>query len=383
MQKIVFCLLTDLTYHRDMITGAAGYARDHQLPWVFTFEPKSAALLNNDSASRPDGAIIYLPHREDQAFPVPPPFPIVNVSSTTEKNLTVPSVLPDNSSIGRMAAAHLTSRGYRILYSIGPKTLFGKNRHKGFREYCEKCQGLEVHYFELPFPWSHKNISESGLSPDELEAIVRRSTTPPAFFLHDDDLALHFAQIAALAKLRVPFDLALMGVNNQEHVCMLNYPPRSSIQLSGEKMGYEAARQLHRQLEKIPIPDPVVNIPPSGLLERESTGYLNADDPSVRDALAFMQNHLGSNLLITDVAKAIGLSRRVLEKRFQRHMGVTIGKKWIEMRIDKARDMLLNTDLQLVEIANLTGFNTPQRLATVFKQYTGLTLTQARRQNRR
>ncbi|MCC5789650.1 MAG: substrate-binding domain-containing protein [Opitutales bacterium] len=383
MQHITFSLLTDLTYHRDIITGAAGYARDHELPWLFSFQPDSKALLKSDEALRPDGAIVYLPTRETSPVPKNVPFPLVNVSSTSEKNQKIPSVLPDNHGIGRMAAAHLTARGYRILYSIGPATFFGKKRHEGFREYCVECEGLEVHYWDVPFPWSPESIIRTGLSPERLEEIVRETTNPPAFFLHDDDLALHFAQMAALQNLRVPFDLALMGVNNQEHVCMLNYPPRTSIQIAGEKMGYEAARLLHLQLQNKPLPNTVVNIPPSGLVERESTGYLNANEPSVRNALAFMQNHLSGNLLISDVANAIGLSRRVLEKRFQRHMGITIGRKWIEMRIEKARDMLLNTDLQLVEIAKLTGFNTSQRLATVFKQHTGLTLTQARRQIRR
>lgn len=293
------------------------------------------------------------------------------------------TVIPDNIAVGKMAAAHLTSRGYRILYSVGPQAMFGKERHEGFKQYCEECNGLEVHYLDLPFPWSPEKITKAGFTPSDLELLVHRAKSPPAFFLHDDDLALYFAQLAAMRNLRVPFDLALMGVNNQEHVCLLNYPPRTSIQLSGEKMGYEAARQLHRQLQNLPLDQEILRIPPNKLVERESTGFLNADEPSVRDALAFMQVNLGGNLRITDVAKTIGLSRRVLEKRFQKHMGVTIGRKWIEMRVEKARDMLLNTDVPLVEIAKLTGFNTSQRLATVFKQHTGMTLTQARRQSRR
>ena len=72
-------------------------------------------------------------------------------------------------------------------------------------------------------------------------------------------------------------------------------------------------------------------------------------------------------------------SRRALERGFKRNIGRTVHQEILRLRLERAKELLDRTEMQLPEIAARCGFSYPSKLSAVFKRETGMTPTDYRR----
>jgi LacI family transcriptional regulator len=105
-------------------------------------------------------------------------------------------------------------------------------------------------------------------------------------------------------------------------------------------------------------------------------------DPQIARALRYIRENACKEVNVDAVAKVAGLSRRGLEKRFQRLIKRTPLEEIQEMRFRRVRQLLMETDLVLPRIAEMAGFQYQEYMVRFFKKRSGLTPGQYRRKMR-
>jgi len=102
----------------------------------------------------------------------------------------------------------------------------------------------------------------------------------------------------------------------------------------------------------------------------------------LKRATEYMMANLGEPISLADIATATGLSRMHFAAQFRVATGMRPHEYLLQRRIERAQELLLNSDLQLVEIALDVGFKTQAHFTTVFTRLVGETPNVWRRSNR-
>jgi LacI family transcriptional regulator len=125
-----------------------------------------------------------------------------------------------------------------------------------------------------------------------------------------------------------------------------------------------------------------VYLPPLRVITRQSTDTMAIEDPLVLAALKYIRQHAANRVSVGKVVHEIGCGRRELERHFRLVLGRSVLDDIRLVRIERAKEMLLGTDLAMPAVARQAGFCNPQRFAVVFRQLTGMAPTAFRRQSR-
>jgi LacI family transcriptional regulator len=116
------------------------------------------------------------------------------------------------------------------------------------------------------------------------------------------------------------------------------------------------------------------------VVNRQSTDVLATADRQVAAALKFIQENACHGLKAADVVAQIPVSRSVLQRRFRKELGRSLQEEIIQVRMKRARQLLAETDLSLLEVAERAGFRHQEYLGAIFKAKTGRTPAQYRRE---
>ena len=280
--------------------------------------------------------------------------PIVNVSGRLEQS-PVPRVMPDNEAVGRLAARHLIDRGFRrmacITYNAGGLA-FARTRNESFARTVREA-GLEC------------------LSIDERRMPLANLPRPIGIFAFEDQHGVAILQRAIAEDLPVPDEVAVIGVNNDEALCRSCHPALASVDISGQKVGFEAARLLDDLLTGAAPPAGDVRIAPAGVVARGSTDSCGITDASVAAALQFIRDRATGPIDVPQVAEAAGICRRTLERRFREHLHVSIHEAIRRQQFEVARRLLAETDLKVWDIAHRCGFRDFRRFSAAFRRRFG------------
>jgi LacI family transcriptional regulator len=196
----------------------------------------------------------------------------------------------------------------------------------------------------------------------------------------NDDYAQQLVVACKSARLHIPDQVGVVGVDNDELVCELSSPPISSVAINFERAGFESARLLDRwmRLGKIPLPARIT-APATHVVSRLSTDILAVEDPQLLKALRFIRDHARENFRVAEVARAGGLSRRALENRFRWELGRSILQEIRRIRVDMIARMLIETDLPVSHIAEALGYENLQHIARYFRKEKNLSLVAFRK----
>jgi len=182
--------------------------------------------------------------------------------------------------------------------------------------------------------------------------------------------------------LRVPADVAVIGVDNDELVCELYDVPLSSVDVSAERIGFAAGSLLADILDGKPVDPAPVLTPPTGIVTRQSTDILALSDELVARAIQHITHHLRERITVQNLLHITAASRRQLEQRFLAAIGRTPAAEVRRQRVEQAKHLLASTDIPIASIAGDCGFPDAPRLAKVFRRETGLPPLQYRLRNR-
>lgn len=106
--------------------------------------------------------------------------------------------------------------------------------------------------------------------------------------------------------------------------------------------------------------------------------YEDYDDSRVKAVMIMMEQHLDGVIPITQFARSVGVSRRQLERLFEKATGMSPGRAYAKVRMERAKVLLSRTKLPLIEIAMDVGFQSASQFARSFKREFGQTPSGAR-----
>ena len=367
--RIALLMGQDIGYCRGVLRGVHTYAVDKP-HWLFHDAPPEMKTLGPLGEWQPQGIIAHLFDADFARRVLALNRPLVNVTSTF-LDLPVPMVDVDNCLAGRMAAAHFLDRGFRNFGFFGSEwTGFSKQREEGFREALAAAgHALTCCYCEfLPRPPADASWK---LQDQQVRAWLLAIGKPAAILASNDYPARRLADMCYQLKLRVPEDVALLGIDNDELECLLARPPLSSVVNPAEQIGFQAARMLDRLMSGRQPPQTPLFVPPSHIITRQSTDIVAVADPDVSAAVTFIAAHACKNIGPAEVVESLAMARRGLERRFRKVLGRSMLQEIQRVRIERARHLLAETDLPIRAVAEGSGFSTQQRLAVVFRHVTG------------
>ena len=298
--------------------------------------------------------------------------PLVNTSGIVD-GLPVPTVGPDNRAIGRMAAEHLQARGYRHFAFVGLLGLgYSQQRLAGFRQSLAG-EGHAVMVFGGAIQHLSTILTGAPLEANR-PALDWLDSLPPntGIFVDDDRIGLALCDLAKAAGIDLLQRFAIITGHDRD---VPSVPALSGVQVPEDRWGYEAARlavQLARG-EASPDPESSVLLQPLGVTERESTQRIAATDAYLREALEFIRAHANRQITVEDVAEAVSLGRRALERRFRAELNRTILEEIHRAHVEHARMLLVETDLPMPAVAGESGLTDEKHLRRLFVRQFGQT----------
>ncbi|HEX8339446.1 MAG TPA: substrate-binding domain-containing protein, partial [Tepidisphaeraceae bacterium] len=290
----------------------------------------------------------------------------------------------DDVATGEMAADHLLDcRIERFAFYRGnPDWVTSTNRYEGFRNRLEQ-KGFACALSPMPWPSGLEWLTHAHRPA--LMTWLRELPKPCGILAVDDSAAIDLAEACQEAEIGVPDDIAILGVNNDDLLCEVAWPPLSSVDADFSRVGYHAAKLLSRMLagDKLDPAERIVRLPPLGVVRRMSTSVLAVGDPNLADAVRYIRQHACDPCTVHDVLRHVPVARRWLERQFVAQFGRTPHDEITRVRIEAAKRMLLQPDIALQDVTQRCGFSGVQNLARVFRQVTGDTPAAFRRASMR
>lgn len=372
-------LETSTEYGRGLLRGVLRYSRLHG-PWFLHVAPGHLKqALPSGAARKLDGIIARIgsPEVEQHIPSLDLPCVFSRLGEWRSRLLLARAgeIRTDSVSIARMVAGHLLDTGFRRFAFCGfAGCRWSATRERAFSE-ATLARGFEcsVHRITLAnwMQWSNWMKTWQHEQP----AMVRwlKSLRKPAGLMACNDVCgREVLQACATAGLKVPDEVAVVGVDNDEMMCELSNPPLASVALDLEVAGYEAALLLD-SLMKGKVSTGEVWVRPTHVVSRRSSDAIAQEDAVVARALQFIRDRASQNVAVSEVYEEVGVSRRTLERRFMRAINRTVLSEIVRRRVDRAKRLLIETDMPCYAIANESGFGSLNTFNRTFGRCEGIT----------
>ena len=386
IRRVAIVLRMSGSAGRDILSGVFHFTRMHpnwhtrlfQMPSEFTpdaFLAESAVGLDGIIASEPgpdETAALVRDSKIPVSF-IGDPGPVLSA-----RRSGIAFTRNDDDQIGRIGARYLVSLGAHRAYGFVPTTsrqYWSDSRERGFTEEL-KLRKAEPVVFRSP--------GAAG-SREDLAALkewLAALPKPAAVMTAWDTRATQVLNLCQEARIKVPRHISVLGVDNDELLDESCVPPLTSILPDHEKLGYVAARALERLMaERVHKESRPFLIRPVKVVERESAIASTPTSHLLSSALEFIRKNAVKGIRVDDVAKALGISRRLADLRFQQFSGETINEAITRQKLDAVKKLLATTDRPIKVISEACGYTDLAYLKTLFKRRFGCTMRDWRRQN--
>ncbi len=368
-----------LGFYRDILRGIKLYAEGRP-EWLFTpIAPEMRGMTSLRGLGL-RGLIAHISNSTMAEKLLRLGLPVVNVAAVLPE-LPFARVMVDHNAVGRMAADHLLDRGLRHFGFVGyQEHAFSIGREAGFRERIDRA-GATLSIFHARVPWRR---DPTGIWPSNsnLPNWLAGLPLPAGILTSHDPQGVQVSEACRLDGLRVPDDVAIVGVDDDDLLCELARPSLSSVALPSVQIGLQAAALLDRLVTGQPPPPSPVLLPPREVVVRQSSDILAIDDPDVAAAARFIRDHSNKPIRVAEVLNAIPVSRRGLERRFRKILRRGIWEEIRRSHLEHGKTLLAGSEIPMAEVARRAGFSDSRQLSVVFRQETGMTPTAYRRQFR-
>ncbi|MDT7828272.1 DNA-binding transcriptional regulator [Pricia sp. S334] len=361
-------LETSNAYSRGLIKGIYGYIKEHDGWDVYLGEygrgePNPEWLLS----WKGDGIIARIENEITAELIDKCNLPTVDASSA---NLIpgIPWVETDDSKIASMALDHLRGRGFKNFGFIGVDFNWSKWRYKHFDSLLQDM-GIPCYHHSLSLDLKLNVVAEQK----NIDSWLAKLPKPIGIFAAYDQLGRLVIDSSHRTGFMVPEEIAVIGVDNDPLICELCSPSLTSIIPDTFATGYLAATLLESIMKGKKAAELTNLIAPSGIKKRRSTDSLAIDDPYISKALHYIYEHANSGSFnLNDILDFVPMTRRVFEKKFLKAVGRTPYKEMQRIRINRLKELLGETELDLTEIAEKSGFEHVSYMSFMFKRETGI-----------
>ena len=381
-KRVAVCLEMEWGHKRHLETYAGVHKYADEVGWDCVTTPSSARVFHPHSSVAPfDGILGRITEPLAQAAQKIK-IPAVNVWLNSPAENIV-SVLVDFETSAKMAAQHLVGRGFRRFGYMGfLREKDARYQIQGFRKILKP---LGFRFTSYRFP--RTDLGGEGLGWEKflegLEQWVEAWEPPIGVLVGNDLYCRHLIETCRAKGLKVPQDVAIVGTSNEPAICSSPYPTLTSIDLDFELVGYRAAEKLDEMMNSRKSLASFEYSPPKGLIPRQSTDSLAADDPLVAKALRFISENGHERILVDEVVFSSGTNRRTLERKFRASMGCSIAEEISRLRIERSKRLMLETDASFKSLAVDLGFRNADHFCKVFSRIEKITPSQYRKREKR
>lgn len=180
-------------------------------------------------------------------------------------------------------------------------------------------------------------------------------------------------------RIKVPEDIAVVGIDNDTLICENTTPTLTSVAPDFERSGYLAAEMLDARMNDRGVKDELRTFSALQVIHRGSTRILKRKDDAIKKALEFIREKAAEGISPRDVIEQIGGSRRQTEYRFREFVGKSIGEEILAVRLETAKKLLADSSLPIGAVAERCGYSDDSLLRRAFKSATGLSLSEYRK----
>jgi LacI family transcriptional regulator len=346
-------------YRSPLFEGIAEYARSHH--WHLSLE-----MLHNPGAIPwgwdGDGILTMLIRDESALlkFLRTCKKPTVNLEGRL-LTTSYPRVLSDTQKAAEMAFRYFRSKGFENFAFYGVEhSVRGRDFARVTQENGFPCGVL----YEGAISWR-----------EELEATRRWLKVQPkplAVLCWADYAGARFVDMAHSLGWRIPDDVAVLGMDNEELICDCAAVRLSSLRTDIQRVGTLGAALLDRLMAGETPRNQSRLIPPLEIVERHSTDTFAVDSPLVAQAVRFMKEQHPSGINVADVVASCSVSRRGLEKAFLASLGHSPYRTLLQIRMDRARILLRSGHEKIATVARSVGLPDPKHFSSLFRQECGL-----------
>jgi LacI family transcriptional regulator len=279
-----------------------------------------------------------------------------------------------------MAAEYFISKGFTNFGFFGYNGVcWSDERCEAFRARIEKSSLGGSFYM-----YDGQNIDNMWYyDQSELTEWLISLPKPIAIMACDDNQGNMLLQACELCGIHVPFDVAIIGVDNDEILCNMSNPSMSTINVDIERGGADAAAMAERMVKDPSYKGEDVVLEPLTVVERLSSSVFATNDKEVLMALRFIHANLDSKIMVTDVLDNVPMSRRLLEHRFKKMTGMTIYNYISIQRIERFAQLLISSNDSISDIAaKMDEFDT-KGISRRFKDLKGCTPSEFRKKRMR
>lgn len=292
--------------------------------------------------------------------------PVVDLGGSLQAARCV-QVSADYVQVGRVAAEHLRDRGFANVGFLGirrwtPSDIMGQSFVGAAAEFARQISRTRT-----PRRWS----GQQSRYREELAEWLAGLPKPCGILAADDVTGRRLLQACRRAELKVPEEIAVLGVGDYEMVTRVSDPTLSSVIVPAREIGVQAADSLQRFFQGEQPAE--VKLASPSVAARRSSDALAWEDPLLRASLSWLREHLAEPLRVPDLAEHLCVSRRLLEQRFRDTLGHGPAEQLRRVRLRRAESLLRETDLGLGPIAKMCGLGTAERLCVLFRQHLGVT----------
>ena len=382
--KVALIIESSRAYGRGLLSGIARYSSLHGL-WMFYRQ--SQFYLNPESLKKmlshikdwgATGIIVREQEGLDEILALGLP---TIVSPLTARSIPgVPSIYTDCSSIARLGAEYFLKNGFHHFAFCGyhhkPPFAWSEDRAKVFNEVITQA-GFKAHIYNppksrMPLAWEREQL----IMADWLKSLPK----PIGLMTCADDRSQNVIDACRIANVNVPQEVAVLGTDNDKIICELSYPPLSSIALNVEKAGYEAAELLDKGMKGQKMEAEMLLVRPLHVVTRQSTDVMAIGDKEVAEAVRYIRKNVKNMIQVNDLAAAVGVSRRSLERKFNRILDCSVYHEIRRMRVEQISYFLAETNHSILGIARTFGFTGAEHISRYFRREKGMSPQAYRKQ---
>jgi LacI family transcriptional regulator len=291
------------------------------------------------------------------------------IADTDYRYPGVVSIDVNDHAVGVEAAEAFVQAGFTNFAFLGNNTPYSKQRLEGFVSRVSHISG--VHTYEMT-SFVAQSYSEDFAPADRVfKDWLISLPKPVAIFAAHDPLGRFLCGVCRQLGLAVPDSVSVIGANNDELVCGLSYPMLSSVSIPWNRIGELAGESMQALLAGEGASEAPILVEPSGVVVRHSANFLAVDDLQLRRALAFFSEHLHEPITIDIMCRKLRIARRNLERKFAEYLECTPWQMLCRLRVNRAKQLLSQTEHPVSIVSEFCGFNDPERLAVVFKRLVG------------
>jgi LacI family transcriptional regulator len=380
LPRVALLIESSRNYGRGILRGIAKYSHLHG-PWsCFTEERelhsgipnwlkqwKGHGIIARIEDQRTAHALLRLGH------------PVIDVLGNARFK-GIPTFDTGAREVARLAADFFLQGGFRHFAYCGYRNIpFSDRRAAAFVDYLAG-HGYKVRVYSPPpsirQPSDIQAVERRGLDRERaIAAWLRNQPHPLALFACNDVCGQQVLNACREREIKVPDEVAVMGVDNDDVLCNLCEPPLSSIEPDTERLGAEAAALLDTLMAGKRAQSDLVDVPPLRVVERASTDIVAIEDPITVQAVRFIRYHVGEGISVKDVLASVGRSRTDLEQRVRRWLKCSVRVEILRRRLDRACSLLRHSNLGLEEIAHQSGFSTAAHFCRLFQTHLRTTPT--------